>query len=57
MKRYVVRFIESRLYEMTVEAGSEEEAIKLAQHGPENPIWLSAELDGFAVVEIERGAP
>lgn len=57
MKRYVVRFIESRLYEMTVEAGSEEEAIKMAKHGPANPIWLSAELDGFAVVEIERGAP
>jgi hypothetical protein len=55
MKRYKVTFMELRSYEMFVDAACEQTAIELAENGPENPVWLGAELDYFEAEEIAGG--
>ena len=56
MKRYIVKFVELRHYEMIVDALDEESAIQRATRGPENPVWVNAELDQFEAQEIAGGA-
>jgi hypothetical protein len=52
MKRYIVKFVELRHYEMTVEAWDEQSAIKHARTGPEHPVWVNVELDRFYAQEV-----
>jgi hypothetical protein len=58
MKRYIVKFVEIRHYEMIVDAFDEERAIDRARRGPEHPrwVWVNAELDQFEAQEISGGA-
>ncbi|NEJ60777.1 hypothetical protein GUK21_31890 [Rhizobium leguminosarum] len=56
MKRYVVKFVELRKYEMLVDAFDQESAIQRAIRGPEFPMWINTELDHFEAEEIDGGA-
>lgn len=56
MKRYVVKFVELRQYEMTVDACDKESAIQRAIRGPEFPVWINTELNNFEAEEIAGGA-
>jgi hypothetical protein len=55
MKRYIVKFIEKRQYEMIVDALDQESAIQHAKRGPENPIWVNTGLEDFGAEEIAEG--
>jgi hypothetical protein len=57
MQKYIVKFVELRHYEMTVEARDEASAIESAKSGPEFPVWTGVELDGFKALPITGEAP
>lgn len=57
MNRYVVSFREVRRYEMTLEAPDGETAILWARRGPENPLWISVDLEGYEATELQGDAP
>jgi hypothetical protein len=47
MQRYIVKFVEVRRYEMTVDAIDPEAAIRFAANGPDNPVgsrssWIAS---------------
>jgi hypothetical protein len=52
MKRYIVKFVELRHYEMSVEAYDEQSAIKRVRTGPEHPRWVNVEVDHFYAQEV-----
>ena len=52
MKRYIVKFVEIRHYEMIVDAFDEERAIDRARSGPDHPSWVCVELDNFKAEQI-----
>jgi hypothetical protein len=57
MQKYIVKFVELRHYEMTVEARDEGSAIECAKSGPEFPVWTGVELDGFKALPISGEVP
>lgn len=56
MTRYIVTFTELRHYEMAIEADDEQSALALAKNAPENPVWISVELDRYKATPIAGGA-
>jgi hypothetical protein len=56
MQRYIVKFVEVRHYEMTVDAVDREAATRFATNGPDNPVWIKVELDRFEAQEIAAAA-
>jgi hypothetical protein len=56
MQRYIVKFVEVRQDEMTVDAVDREAAIRFAANGPDNPVWIKVELDRFEAQEVAAAA-